>query len=37
MTDNAIHLGATLQDYLDGRLDAARQEDVRAHLDACPQ
>jgi anti-sigma factor RsiW len=31
------HLGATLQAYLDGRLDAARQADVGAHLDACPQ
>ena len=37
MTDNASHLGATLQDFLDGRLDAARQAEVRAHLAGCPQ
>src|SRR5687767_13104726 len=37
MTDSAKHLGATLQDFLDGRLDAARQAEVRAHLEACPQ
>jgi anti-sigma factor RsiW len=37
MTDTAKHLGATLQDFLDGRLDAARQSEVQAHLEACPQ
>src|SRR6266508_3473418 len=37
MTDNASHLGTTLQDLLDGRLDAARQAAVRAHLDGCSQ
>jgi anti-sigma factor RsiW len=37
MTDNASHLGATLQDFLDGRLNAARQAEVRAHLDGCAQ
>jgi len=37
MTDNASHLGATLQDFLDGRLDAARQAEVRAHLEGCAQ
>jgi anti-sigma factor RsiW len=37
MTDPANHLGATLQDFLDSRLDAARQAEVRAHLQGCPQ
>ena len=37
MTDNVSHLGTTLQDFLDGRLDAARQVEVRAHLDGCRQ
>jgi len=37
MTDNTSHLGATLQDFLDGRLDAARQAEVRLHLDGCSQ
>ena len=37
MTDNASHLGATLQEFLDGRLDAPRQAEVRAHLAACPR
>jgi anti-sigma factor RsiW len=37
MNDTAKHLGATLQDFLDGRLDAARQAEVQAHLEACPQ
>src|SRR5437867_10585385 len=37
MTDTVNHLGATLQDFLDGRLDDAGQVDVRAHLDGCPQ
>ena len=31
------HLGATLQDVLDGRLDAERLAGARAHLDGCPQ
>src|SRR5256712_7146839 len=37
MTDTVNHLGATLQDFLDGRLDDTRQVEVRAHLDGCPQ
>lgn len=37
MTDHESHLGATLQDFLDGRVDAARQAEVRAHLEGCPQ
>jgi anti-sigma factor RsiW len=37
MTDTLNHLGATLQDFLDGRLDDTRQVEVRAHLDGCPQ
>jgi anti-sigma factor RsiW len=37
MTDQGNHLGATLQDFLDGRLDAAGQAEVRAHLDDCRQ
>jgi anti-sigma factor RsiW len=37
MTDAANHLGLTLQDFLDDRLDAARQAEVRAHLQGCPQ
>jgi anti-sigma factor RsiW len=36
MTDNASHLGATLQDVLDGRLDATGRAEVRAHLEGCP-
>lgn len=36
MTDTVNHLGATLQDFLDGRLDHTRQAEVRAHLDGCP-
>jgi anti-sigma factor RsiW len=36
MTDTPNHLGATLQDFLDGRLDAQRQEEVRGHLQDCP-
>ena len=36
MTDNASHLGATLQEFLDGRLDGPRQAEVRAHLAVCP-
>jgi anti-sigma factor RsiW len=36
MTDKASHLGTTLQHLLDGRLDAARQAEVRAHLAGCP-
>ena len=32
MTGNASHLGATLQDLLDERLDAARQTEVLTHL-----
>jgi anti-sigma factor RsiW len=35
MTDDTRHLGATLQDFLDGRLDAARQAEVRRHLEGC--
>jgi anti-sigma factor RsiW len=35
MTDNVSHLGATLQDLLDERLDAARQAEVRTHLAGC--
>src|SRR5437870_12068704 len=37
MTGNASHLGATLQDLLDERLDAARQTEVLTHLAGCPQ
>lgn len=37
MSDTASHFGATLQDFLDGRLDAARQAEVLAHLEGCPQ
>lgn len=37
MTDTGNHLGATLQDFLDGRLAAARQAEVRAHLQNCRQ
>lgn len=37
MTDNANHLGVTLQDFLDERLDAARRAEVRTHLAGCPQ
>jgi len=37
MTDATNHLGTTLQDFLDGRLAAARRSEVEAHLDACPQ
>ena len=37
MSDAANHHGLTLQDYLDDRLDAARQAEVRAHLQGCPQ
>jgi anti-sigma factor RsiW len=37
MTDAANHLGLALQDFLDNRLDAARQAEVRAHLESCPQ
>jgi anti-sigma factor RsiW len=37
MTKSANHLGATLQDFLDGRLDATRQAEVRAHVETCPQ
>jgi len=37
MTDTVNHLGATLQDFLDGRLADTRQVEVRAHLDGCPQ
>jgi anti-sigma factor RsiW len=37
MTDSAKHLGSALQDFLDGRLDPARQVEVQAHLEACPQ
>jgi anti-sigma factor RsiW len=37
MTDQGNHLGATLQDFLDGRLDAAGQAEVQAHLDDCRQ
>jgi anti-sigma factor RsiW len=37
MTDMANHLGATLQHLLDGRLDAGREVEVRAHLQECPQ
>jgi anti-sigma factor RsiW len=37
MNDQRNHLGATLQDFLDGRLDAAGQAEVRAHLDDCRQ
>jgi anti-sigma factor RsiW len=37
MTDNVSHLGATLQDFLDGRLDPARQAEVRTHLAGCAQ
>jgi anti-sigma factor RsiW len=35
MTDNASHLGVTLQDFLDGRLDARQQAEVRVHLAGC--
>jgi anti-sigma factor RsiW len=35
MTDSANHLDATLQDFLDSRLDAARQAEVQAHLEGC--
>jgi anti-sigma factor RsiW len=37
MTDAANHLGLTLQEFLDDRLDGARQAEVRAHLQGCPQ
>lgn len=37
MTDNASHLGASLQDFLDERLDPARQAEVRTHLAGCAQ
>jgi anti-sigma factor RsiW len=37
MTDDTRHLDATLQDFLDGRLDAARQAEVRRHLEGCSQ
>jgi len=37
MTDTVNHLGARLQDFLDGRLDDTRRVEVRAHLDGCPQ
>ncbi|HEV8510528.1 MAG TPA: zf-HC2 domain-containing protein [Gemmatimonadales bacterium] len=37
MTDSAGHLGVTLQDFLDERLDAARQVEVREHLEGCAQ
>jgi anti-sigma factor RsiW len=37
MTDTANHLGAELQDFLDDRLDDARQAEVRAHLQGCPR
>jgi anti-sigma factor RsiW len=37
MTDTANHPGARLQDFLDGRLDEARQAEVRAHLEGCPR
>jgi anti-sigma factor RsiW len=37
MTDPAKHLGPMLQDFVDGRLDRARQTEVRAHLEACAQ
>jgi anti-sigma factor RsiW len=37
MTDTANHLGSALQDFLDGRLDDARQAEVQAHLQGCPQ
>jgi len=36
MTDTTNHLGPTLQDFLDGRLDPARQAEVGAHLEGCP-
>lgn len=37
MTENASHLGATLQDFLDERLDAARRAEVQTHLEGCPE
>jgi len=37
MTDTVNHLGPTLQDFLDGRLDDTREVEVRAHLDGCPR
>jgi anti-sigma factor RsiW len=37
MTDSADHLGLTLQDFLDDRLDPAKQAEVREHLQGCPQ
>jgi anti-sigma factor RsiW len=37
MTDAANHLGLTLHEFLDNRLDAARQAEVRAHLQDCAQ
>jgi anti-sigma factor RsiW len=37
MTDTTNHLGTTLQDFLDGRLAAARRSEVEAHLGTCPQ
>ncbi|MGH7675441.1 MAG: anti-sigma factor family protein, partial [Gemmatimonadales bacterium] len=37
MTDTVHHLGTTLQDFLDGRLDVTRQAQVAAHLDSCAQ
>lgn len=37
MTDTANHLGAALQDFLDGRLDSARQAEVQEHLRDCPR
>jgi anti-sigma factor RsiW len=37
MTDTASHLGATLQEFLDERLDSVRQAEVRTHLAGCPQ
>jgi anti-sigma factor RsiW len=35
MTDSAKHLGATLQDFLDDRLDPARRAEVQTHLEDC--
>jgi anti-sigma factor RsiW len=37
MTDSVNHLGPTLQDFLDGRLDPARRAEVQSHLGDCAQ
>jgi anti-sigma factor RsiW len=37
MTPAPAHLGETLQDLLDGRLDAAARAQAEAHLGGCPE